>query len=174
MCIGLKRGTVELCDYSEKWADAYEQEKAYLLNLAAPYIDKIAHIGSTSIPGLIAKPIIDIAIEVTSLSNLNALVDLLPEDNYQYFGERNTPGDYFCAKGREDRRTHYLHISVVGTANFPNSICFRNKLRNSPLLRDDYKKLKQTLALHFSMERTKYTRKKSTFIQKVLQENRNR
>lgn len=111
MSIGLKRGTVVLNEYSANWPIEYEQEKNALLNVAGDCIARIEHIGSTSVPGLIAKPIIDIGIEVHSRADLNRLVSLLPTDSYEYFGEREVKGDYFFAKGPASARTHYIHVS---------------------------------------------------------------
>lgn len=131
MTIGLKRGLVKLSPYSESWPLAYEQEREILMSLAGECIAQIEHIGSTSVPGLMAKPVIDMGIEVDSMQALENMVQRLPKDTYQYFGLRDIPDDYFFAKGPEALRTHYIHVSLKSSGRLANYVKFRNALRQS-------------------------------------------
>jgi len=168
MSIGLKRGTVVLSDYSVKWPVEYEKEKSALLEIAGSCIERIEHIGSTSIPGLKAKPVIDIGIEVNSKEDLNRLVCLLPTEAYEYFGERDIKGDYFFAKGSESSRTHYIHASLSGSTRLSDYVKFRDVLRLNENLRTEYSELKEELSMKYQSDRKVYTKLKGELISKVI------
>lgn len=168
MSIGLKRGTVALSEYSEQWPIEYEKERLALLELAGSSISRIEHIGSTSIPGLKAKPVIDIGIEVDSVEDLNRLVKNLPNEIYEYFGEREIKGDFFFAKGPESLRTHYIHVSLAGTTRLQEYVKFRESLRLSEELKSEYAELKEHLSTEHQTDRKQYTKLKGELIAKVL------
>ena len=168
MSIGLKRGTVKLQPYNEQWPVEYEREKALLLGFAGDVIARIEHIGSTSVPGLKAKPVIDIGIEVESENALTQFVALLPSDQYEYFGERDIVGDYFFAKGHESSRTHYLHVSLQGSPRLANYLKFKQALIDSALLQQQYGAIKEYLAENHVSDRKRYTQLKGQLISKVL------
>jgi GrpB-like predicted nucleotidyltransferase (UPF0157 family) len=170
MSIGLKRGTVVLSDYSVKWPVEYEKEESALLEIAGSCIERRGHIGSTSIPGLKAKPVIDIdiVIEVNSKEDLNRLVCLLPTEAYEYFGERDIKGDYFFAKGSESSRTHYIHASLSGSTRLSDYVKFRGTLRLNENIRTEYSELKEELSMKSQSDRKVYTKLKGEFISKVI------
>ncbi|CAG9295949.1 GrpB family protein [Celerinatantimonas diazotrophica] len=168
MSIGLKRGTVKLSEYSDDWPNEYEKESLLIMTLAGKYISRIEHIGSTSVPGLNAKPIIDISIEVDSKAQLEMLVKSLPSDIYEYFGERDIPGDYFFAKGSEAMRTHYIHVSLRASNRLDNYIKFRDALRSNPILASEYRNLKERLSNQYQNDRKSYTELKGQLIAEVI------
>ena len=168
MSIGLKRGTVALSEYCANWPEEYEKEKSALLKIGSSCISRVEHIGSTAIPGLKAKPIIDIGIEVNSREELKRLVSLLPYDTYEYFGERDIKGDYFFAKGPEKHRTHYIHVSLAGSKRLSDYLKFRDSLRLNKDLRMEYTELKEELSLKYQSDRKIYTKLKGELIAKVI------
>jgi GrpB-like predicted nucleotidyltransferase (UPF0157 family) len=93
--LGLRRGTVELCEYSDEWPLYFEQEKISILQAINCEILDIQHIGSTSIPGLKAKPILDIGLEIEGADDLKQMIHPLEKLGYTYFGDREQKGDYF-------------------------------------------------------------------------------
>lgn len=166
--IGLKRGTVKLVLYSDEWNTAFEKEKSILSKaLKGSFID-IQHIGSTSVPGLIAKPILDIVIAVPNIRTLGKCIKKLEQIGYQYLGDKENKENYLFVKGREDNRTHYVHIVEINSSNWDNYILFRDYLRNNKDYLMEYSKLKKDLAKRFPDNRKKYTKLKADFIEKTI------
>ncbi len=89
--IGLKSGTVELHEYNNNWPYIFNNEKIILNNLLKNYYLDIEHIGSTSIIGCIAKPIIDIMISVNNFDNSNEIINILTKEGYEYKGDAGIP-----------------------------------------------------------------------------------
>lgn len=127
----------------------------------------IQHVGSTSVPGQAAKPIIDIAIAVTSLDRLDELIAPLAQLGYGYKPDAGVPGRKFFAKGPESNQTYHLHISQSGTV-FRRLIQFRDKLIADAEIAEQYAILKRGLASRYSSDRASYTKGKNEFIAKVL------
>jgi GrpB-like predicted nucleotidyltransferase (UPF0157 family) len=168
MTLGLKRGTVRLIDYDPSWPMVFEQEKQLLCRLLGQAVLAIEHVGSTSVFGLCSKPIIDIAIAVEKSESVEAWESLLKREGYTYFGDRESRGDRFFAKGPEETRTIYLHVVLSGSVNWTNYLSFRNQLRENPYLRQTYDLLKRKLALASPTDRQTYSRGKADFIEKLL------
>ena len=165
--LGLNRGDLLLVPHQEDWEKEYEREKERILGTLKSIKFSIAHIGSTSIPGIAAKPVIDIALELESHESLASIVPVLQSLGYEYFGDRRSDGDYFFANGLESRRTHYLHVSVKGTMRYANYLRFRDKLRGNRELAVKYDRLKSELVKKFQTDRKSYTQAKETFIRDV-------
>jgi len=168
--IGLKRGTVELSAHDPGWADAYVKEKDHILSAVTVSILRMAHVGSTAVPGIIAKPLIDIAMEVETESDIEAAAQALAALGYTYFGDREHNGDHFLAKGPDAERTHYLHVSTRQSSRFDEVVYFRDRLREDPRLADEYGQLKEALALKHRDSRKEYTKGKESFIRKVMKD----
>ena len=108
--IGLKQGRVELSAYSEKWKTLFEDEKVLILKNLEPFVVDVQHVGSTSVEGLIAKPIIDIVIGVISFDFVKKNAQLLSEIGYEHLGTFGIEGRHFFIKESGDIRTHHLHM----------------------------------------------------------------
>src|SRR5688572_26826738 len=106
--IGLKRGTVVLEKHHQEWSAAFEAEKKFLKNLLGGIVLDIQHIGSTSIPGLAAKPVIDILMAVKSLGEIQNMRSLLESVGYKYRENGSNEDQTLFVKGPEESRTHYL------------------------------------------------------------------
>lgn len=132
----------------------------------------IQHVGSTAIPNLSAKPIIDIQIAVPSLSIAKMVtVPLLQKLGYEYWSENPDNTRLFFAKGMPpygDKRTHHVHIFEPHSEHWKNKIVFRNYLLIHPDAVKEYELLKRHLANHHQYDREKYTDEKSDFIKKIL------
>lgn len=165
--IGLARRSVKIIPYSFEWKEAYKQEERLLYSLLDEIAIDIQHVGSTSIEGLDSKPIIDIAIGVKSLDDLDKFRRLLEGIGYQFRGDVGAEGRMF-AKGSEDLRTHYLHIEILNGELWKNHIYFRDYLRLNKKSVEEYSRLKKDLALKYADDRGSYTNAKNEFIKSIL------
>jgi GrpB-like predicted nucleotidyltransferase (UPF0157 family) len=163
---------IEIVPYDPDWPALYEAERGRLL----PVLDgfgpvAIAHVGSTAVPGLAAKPVIDIAATVPALDDLRrrgiaALVAL----GYCFWAENPDPGELFFVRGLPPhgaRRTHHLHITEPGE-RFARRLRFRDRLRADAEMAQRYAALKRNLAAHFAADREAYTEAKTDFITAAL------
>ena len=166
--IGLKRGVVKLSKYNPKWKTLFEEESALIFSAAENFIIDIQHIGSTAIPDVVAKPIIDILAAIDSLSNISKIIEPLKKIDYIHRGEQGIPGRHLFVKGGEGFRTHHLHVVVKNHQEWTKHILFRDYLRANPKEADKYSRLKQVLLKKFEFEREKYTTGKSEFIEKII------
>jgi GrpB-like predicted nucleotidyltransferase (UPF0157 family) len=163
-CAGVRNGRVELVEYAPAWPAAFQTERERLAPLLRAL--EIHHIGSTAVPGLLAKPIIDI---VALVNDLDAPVAALVESGgYQYpwaFNGTLTHRRFLCYP-RASHRTHHLHL-VDDRAELERRLRFRDRLRADPALADEYAALKRALAARFSEDREAYTEAKAPFIKRV-------
>lgn len=166
--MGLNRKDVVLKEYTEEWNEMFLCEKDLLLKLIGNRVIEIQHVGSTSIKGLKAKPIIDIAIGVRNLEDTLEFVDELEHNGYEFRGDAGVKGRYFFAKGSADNRTHYLHVEEFEGEIWDNHILFRDYLINNPQKIEEYQTLKELLADKYPNDRIKYTDGKSNFIQNII------
>lgn len=165
--IGLKRGTVKLASFSHEWSKLFEVEKERLsLLLKDLYLD-IQHVGSTSITGCCAKPIIDISIKVFDFSQIETIKEKMKE-RYIYKGDAGIPGRHFFVKGGENNRTHYIHIIPEGSKLWDNHIYFRDYLNLNKDQVEKYSKLKMSLLDNYSEDRAGYSKEKSSFIETTI------
>ncbi|WP_454052771.1 GrpB family protein [Clostridium sp. Marseille-Q7071] len=167
--IGLKRGIVKLVPYTYEWEEEYNKEEKLLYSVIGKYVLDIQHVGSTSIEGLDAKPIIDIAVAVESLDIVDCFKELLENIGYQYRSNAGIEGRLMFAKGTEELRTHYLHIEILNGLIWKNHIYFRDYLRLHKEYIHQYSELKRNLAIKFSDDRYSYTNEKDKFISMVLE-----
>ena len=166
--IGLQRGTVKLVPYSPEWPRLFAQEERLLRASIGAYVVDIQHVGSTAIPGMEAKPIIDIAVALRRLEDVEKCVEPLERLGYEYKGDEGHPGRHFFAKGDPSRRTHYLHMVEWNSASWKELLCFRDYLRQHKEVAEEYGRLKRELAQKSRGNRDLYTPGKAEFIESVL------
>lgn len=166
--MSLKRGIVELVDYNEDWVNEYEREKETLVNVLKDDLIEIHHIGSTSIPGLKAKPVIDILAVIPNLEIINKIEEKLKGYDYENRGHQGVEDRYFFAKGPEDARSHYVHFVEPKSNTYYNQIYFKKYLLEHPDYIKKYCDLKNELASKYADERPKYTQGKNEFITNVI------
>lgn len=166
--VGLKRGTVVLKKHSPEWAKSFEEEKQRLLELAGDVVVDIQHIGSTAVPNLKAKPIIDMLMGVNSLSDVDSIKSLLEANVYEHRPNGSNELKALFVKGPEEKRTHYLHITEVGSKVWDDDLAFRDYLRSHPKVVKKYKNLKRKLAEQYADTRELYTKGKAEFIEATI------
>ena len=168
--IGLKRGTVNVVAYQHTWAAAFEAEKKQLQDAIGSYISDIEHVGSTSIPDLAAKPIIDMIAAVDDLAVYKQLIEPLTALGYEFMPERVFVDRVFFPKGPRENRTHHLSLVVKNSDGWKKTIAFRDYLRKDTSARSKYQALKSELAAEYPNDRASYTKAKEQFIEQLLKE----
>lgn len=166
--VGLDRDKVVLFPYDEKWKKEYKKEKEILDSLLKGIEYRIEHVGSTSIEGLSAKPVIDIAIGTNDIETVIKIGDILANNGYDTENSLDTKGEIFAGKGARDSRTHYIHIQKIGSTYWNNFIYFKKYLLEHPNLIKEYEALKKKLASVYFDDRKKYTAAKNEFISDIL------
>lgn len=165
--IGLKRGTVKLVPHNPGWDKLFQAEKAKLLVALGELVVDIQHVGSTAIPTIPAKPIVDIAVLVKSLEKVKGYVGKMEALGYRKKQE-NRPERLFFTKGPEKNRIVYLHMGDENTYYIKDMVVFRDHLIQNPAEAKKYAELKEGLAERFADNRAPYTAAKEKFVQEVL------
>ena len=156
--------------YDPVWPARFEDERRLLQPVLDEFITGgIHHVGSTSVPGLDAKPVIDILAGIRDLASARPCIDLLVPFGYLYAPYRTDEMLWFC-KPDPARRTHHLHLVPAGTARYRDELLFRDYLREHPDARADYARLKHALAVRHRQDREAYTEGKTAFVQKILRQ----
>lgn len=155
---------VELRDHDPTWAEVFEAERLLLAPLFAGRAVAIEHVGSTSVPDLCAKPIVDILVGLRELDLTDDEAAAMEELGYEYLGEYGLPGRFFFRKG--DPRTHHVHVVEHGGEHWDRQLTFRDVLRSDPEERRRYDRYKRRLAAE-GHSREAYTELKTPFIREV-------
>lgn len=171
MMFGLARGTVMLCAHHGAWLKRAEETIAVMKGLLGDTMVDIQHVGSTSVPGLAAKPILDIVIGVRNLSDLDPYVEKLAQNHIREAGQ-DLPGQRLFVMGdfEADTRTHHIHAVIWNSAAWKNYVRFRDYLRTFDDKRLVYESEKRRLAAAFPEDRNAYTRAKAPMIDQLLRE----
>ena len=140
--LGLRHGENYLVPYTDTWVQRYALEREQICAALQEAILAIEHVGSTAVPGLSAKPIIDILIEVSDLAAIDALNGDMETVGYEPKGEFGIPGRRYFQKGG-DERTHHVHAFVSGDSNVTRHIAFSDYLRANPAVSKEYADLKK-------------------------------
>jgi GrpB-like predicted nucleotidyltransferase (UPF0157 family) len=161
---------IEIVEYNPDWPGLFEEEKANILAVAGDYIEDIQHTGSTSVPGLAAKPVIDILIAIPDLALVEKCVGPLEGLGYGYLGENGVSERHFFRKpaGNSWHRTHHIHMVLKESQEWGNQTRFRDYLRAHAETRQQYQELKRELAVRFGSDRGGYTDAKADFVIEVL------
>lgn len=155
-------------DYDASWSNQYEQEKQQILLDLGDTVTNIQHIGSTSVPGLAAKPVIDMLLGLKQIPPLPMQISSLEAIGYSYYGEFGIPGRHYFRKGIP--HTHQVHAVLTDGEFWERHILFRDFLRNHPKAAQRYATLKRKLAQEFEYDRTSYTNNKTPLIEQLLVE----
>lgn len=167
--IGLRRHTVRLAEHRPVWARLFASEAALIRELAGEFLLDVQHIGSTAVPGLAAKPVLDLAAALRSPADRPAVVTILCANGYIDRGNGGDQGGYPLVKeSKPGLRTVHLHLVEQIDPQWMQYLSFRNILRQDIALRDQYAALKQELAQRFPDDRRSYTEGKHEFITEVL------
>jgi GrpB-like predicted nucleotidyltransferase (UPF0157 family) len=164
--IGLRYDKVKLVSYKSDWETLYKQEENLIYSAFPKTNIQVEHIGSTSIPGLAAKPIIDIMVGVAETNPEVKHIKRLTNLNHRYFGECGRPGRLFFVKESSEVTTHHLHLVACESQFWQDNLLFRDALRESNTLAKQYIRLKKKLAREYSNDREGY-RKENLILSKA-------
>jgi GrpB-like predicted nucleotidyltransferase (UPF0157 family) len=165
---------IHLEPYISEWPERAQTFKHEIAPLIGPYLSKpIEHVGSTAVPGLIAKPVIDLMAMVSDLDLVaSQQAQLLHAAGWEYVPPEfdNRPWRRLFVKVSADgeHRLAHLHLMAEGAARWDEQLRFRDALRANTGLRDEYAAIKQQLADKHATDREAYTNEKATFIRRVL------
>ncbi|MEM7373940.1 MAG: GrpB family protein [Bacteroidota bacterium] len=175
LMLGLKRHTVRLLEHQTTWQEIFHQTREQLLHALGDHVMDIQHIGSTAIPGIPAKPILDMAMAIAQKDALKEILPTLEALGYEYRGDAREDGGHLCVLNIEaEVRSQHLHIVLHSDPQWKNYLHFRDTLLAHPELKEEYMHLKQSLASRFPHDRKAYTSGKHEFIQAVLTTKSNR
>lgn len=160
---------VHLTHYDPIWPERFQQEKKLLAAALQPLQAQIEHMGSTAVPGLAAKPIIDIMIGLEDFAQADTLIPIIQKLGYDYDPEWQVgmPERRYFVKRQQEVRTHHIHMVEAGSEFWNRHLMFRNYLRNNPHIRDEYASLKWELVKRDWQELNDYANAKTAFIRRV-------
>ncbi len=155
--------------YDDGWPCAFQREAALLSGAFGDELIAIHHIGSTSVPGLSAKPVIDIMPVVRDVERVDTLTPALERLGYQPWGENGIPGRRYFTKGGDLHRTHNMHVYELSNPEVERHLAFRDYLRSNPAEAERYAELKRAVAAQFPNDIYGYMAGKDAYIKTVLQ-----
>ena len=160
---------VIIVEYDHQWPILYEEEGRLILGVVGHRVLAVEHIGSTAVPGLGAKPIIDMMAGVHRPSDADDCVPLLREIGYtDVTPEPEDPDWYYClGKGPHSVGCH-LHLMKFGSDSWERHLLFRDYLRTHPHVAQQYYETKRKLAAKLGFDRAAYTEAKTSFIESVI------
>jgi GrpB-like predicted nucleotidyltransferase (UPF0157 family) len=168
MSLGLESGTVRVVPYDSTWPALFAAEAEELRQrfevAGLPLV--VEHTGSTAVPGLAAKPILDILAGYPAGAVVAAYIGAFTEAGYTHRGEQEIPGREFFRRGNP--RAYHVHLTAIGSSFWRDHLTFRDHLRSDNALRDTYAALKRNLAVRFPRDREAYIAAKESFVKDVL------
>ena len=168
MTLGLESGIVRLEPYDPAWPGLFatEAERLQRIFAGAGLVVTLEHTGSTAIPGLASKPVLDILGGYAEGTPVAEYIDVLTAAGYLHRGEQGVPGREFFRRGNP--RSYHLHLTAFDGPFWLDHLTFRNRLRADNALRDAYATLKHDLAVRFPRDREAYIEGKGTFVNDIL------
>jgi GrpB-like predicted nucleotidyltransferase (UPF0157 family) len=167
----MKKREMRIYPYDHAWKDKFVAEAKLLRKIFLSDIKvNIEHIGSTAVPGLSAKPTIDIMIGVESLNIADSYVKHIEKVGYEYVKdyEQSLPDRRFFRKGYCQAVSYHIHLVVVDSVFWKEHLLFRDILINNPSVKNEYFELKSKLSKQFIHDPYKYSQGKSKFIQIII------
>ncbi|UJL47099.1 GrpB family protein [Virgibacillus sp. NKC19-16] len=156
----------EVTPYNKSWPKMFEKEASKLHAVFGSEIIQIHHVGSTSVKGLKAKPVIDIMPVVKSISRIDEYNAAMIDIGYEPKGENGIQGRRFYQKGG-DERTHHVHVYESGSSNIERHLAFRDYLRTYPEALKKYADLKEELSKRFLYDVASYTKEKGQLVSEI-------
>ncbi|MBN8211114.1 GrpB family protein [Bacillus sp. NTK071] len=163
---------VNLNEYNTEWESQFDYERKRIVAAIGDEIAGIEHIGSTSIKGLKAKPIIDIMVGIKDLNSTSAFVQPLSEIEFEYVPKPELTDRRFFRKGLWGQGTCHLHICEIHSTEWIEKTVFRDYLRKYPDFAEEYALLKSELATKYKYDRPAYTQQKEPFIKDIIKKAR--
>ena len=170
---------IYIADYDPRWPQMFEDERTRIVDAIGEWAADVQHVGSTSIPGIAAKPIIDIAVHLHTLVDaLKCITPLVEHLQYECLGEFGIPDRIYFRKPTTSPlpgqshdgvgRTHQIHMYPLGHDQYAKQITFRDYLRAHPEATSEYEALKRELAVRHAGDIEAYAEAKSDFVQSIL------
>ena len=159
--------SVEIAPYDPGWAGRFETESTRIAAALGDQVVRLEHVGSTSVPGLGAKPVIDIQVSVPSMVPRSTYKDPLVGLGYRWALDPWTDEHEFFSRDEDDRRTFHVHVCSAGSEWKQHHLAFRDWLRNNPEDAAAYERLKRELAERHRRDSDSYNDAKTAFIQEV-------
>lgn len=160
---------IELVEYDPEWVDEYDERRREMLDAVGEHLDAVAHVGSTAVPGLAAKPIIDVMALAESPAVLDACVEGLVDLGWEYAPEfeEEVPNRRYFRRTDGERHTHHLHV-VDGSAGWwERHVAFRDYLREHPDVAAEYEAVKREAAEAHRWSVDEYTGAKTEFVREI-------
>jgi GrpB-like predicted nucleotidyltransferase (UPF0157 family) len=161
-----RKQIIEVLPYDPKWIDEFKKEASQIKPIFRDNFVAIHHIGSTSVPGLAAKPTIDILLEVKHIKQVDECNKQMELLGYEAWGEYNIPGRRFFVKG-DTKRTHHVHTFESNSQDIARHLYFRDYLKSHPKEAKEYANLKIKLAEQFAHNRRAYVQNKQEFVRRM-------
>ena len=160
---------VIIAEYDHQWPILYAEEERLILGVVGHRVLVVEHIGSTAVPGLGAKPIIDMMAGVHRPSDADDCVPLLREIGYtDVTPEPEDPDGYYCLGKGPHRVGYHLHLARFMSDHWEKHLLFRDYLRAHPEVAQQYYEVKKKLATTYRSDRETYTEAKTSFIESVI------
>jgi GrpB-like predicted nucleotidyltransferase (UPF0157 family) len=166
--LGLARSETILRPYDVRWEEAYRTTEARLREIVGSLAIAIEHVGSTAVPGLVAKPILDIALAFPDRATLDEAATQLSLAGYEWRGDVREAGGVVFVEGPESVRTAHLHLVERDDPQWDRYVRFRDLLRTDREIRVEYEGVKVGLAARLPHDRAAYTDGKDEFIREAL------
>jgi GrpB-like predicted nucleotidyltransferase (UPF0157 family) len=170
--LGLERGTVAVVPYDPRWVGLFAEASRELVVALGASVLGVHHVGSTAVPGLCAKPILDILVSIPDFERARALAAPLAGLGYEFRPDEEIPDRHFFRRRRGGARTHHLSLAEPSAHHHRVTLAFRDALRADHDLANEYGALKRRLARRFPDDREAYIAGKSAFIARVLRDRR--
>jgi GrpB-like predicted nucleotidyltransferase (UPF0157 family) len=164
--LGLESGVVRLVEYDARWPALFAAEQQRIRDQCGTLALGLEHVGGTSIPGMCAKPVIDIAAGRPRDTSTQDYVAALAQAGYEHRGERGVPGRQFFCRGQP--RAYHLHLVDEGGPLWRDYLAFRDHLRAHGKAARQFADLKRVLAARFPRDREAYMNAKSPRVQGIL------
>ena len=164
--LGLESGTVRVVEYDERWPALFLAESQRLREACQPLPVHFEHVGSTAVPGLCAKPVLDILAGHPRGTSVDECVALLERAGYEHRGDGGIPDHQFFRRGQP--RAYHIHLVEKGGRLWQEYLAFRDSLRANAAVARQYRDLKQALAARFPRDREAYIQGKAAFVAEVI------
>jgi GrpB-like predicted nucleotidyltransferase (UPF0157 family) len=162
---------VVVTPYDEAWKQNFKEIEEEIKTALGDLMLRIEHVGSTAVPGLSAKPIIDIDVVIAGQKQLPEVIKRLEAIGYEYEGDLGIPGrEAFRYEGKEHLRKHHLYVCPEDSPELKRHIAFRDYLRAHPAAVREYSRIKEEGAALYPRDIDRYIEHKSPFINKIYQE----
>lgn len=165
---------IEIVPYDPQWKTAFEKLKEMIISYIGDLIIRVEHVGSTSVEGLAAKPVIDLDVVIDNYDVLPAIIKRLEDQGYEYQGNMGIEGrEAFQRKFQDEHMKYHLYVCPKDGQGYLEHIALRDYLRENELARNEYQQLKIKLAEQHRFDIDSYCENKTTFITDILKKTLN-